>query len=89
MKISPETFPARSRQRQSGVAVIVMLALLSIMLIYIAANSRSLSHLDRELKLIEQRQIQRLERLSATLRTPPAADTNAVLAEAKPAMPAL
>lgn len=41
--------------------MIVMLALLSLILIYITANARALRVLDRELKLTEQRQIQRLK----------------------------
>ena len=49
----------RSSQRQGGVATIVMLALLSLILIYIAANTRALNQLHRELKLTEQRQLQR------------------------------
>jgi hypothetical protein len=46
--------------------VIVVLALLSILVIYIGANIRSLHHLHRELKFIEQQQTRRLTALSAT-----------------------
>lgn len=52
--------PASSRRRQSGMAVIVMLALLSIMFACLMANVRSLNQLDRELKLLERRQTRRL-----------------------------
>jgi hypothetical protein len=52
--------------RRDGVAVVVMLALISILVIYVAANLRSISDLDRELKLTERHQLQRLNSLSAT-----------------------
>ena len=55
-----------SIQRQKGMAVILMLMLLSVLLIYVTANLRSLYALDRELKLTEHRQLQRLDALSAT-----------------------
>lgn len=54
------------KPRQGGMAVIVMLALLSIMLLYITASIRSLYTLDRELKLLEQHQTRRLTALNAT-----------------------
>lgn len=60
-----------SKKRQGGMAVIVMLALLSIMLIGIGANIRSLNRLDRELKLLNQRQTRRLMTLTVTNVPPP------------------
>jgi hypothetical protein len=45
---------------QSGMAVIIVLAFLAIILIYLAANARTLHWLERDLKLIEQKQVQRL-----------------------------
>ncbi len=60
MKIS---FP--TRHRQGGMAVIVMLALLSLVLLYIGTNLRTLNSLKWELKLIEQRQVRRLNAISA------------------------
>ena len=50
--------PTHSR---SGMAVIVVLAFLAIILIYLAANARTLHWLERDLKLLEQKQVQRLE----------------------------
>lgn len=50
----------RSQRRQGGVAVIVMLVLLSLIVAYVAANIRTLNFLQKELKLTEQRQIRRL-----------------------------
>ncbi len=59
MKCSHST-SSRPARRQDGVAVIVMLVLLSLILIYIIANVRSLNQLHRELNLTEQRQVHRL-----------------------------
>ena len=51
---------ARSSHRQTrGMAVIVILALLSIMLICVGAGVRSINRLHTELKLLDQRQVQR------------------------------
>jgi hypothetical protein len=55
------------KRRQGGMAVIVMLALLSIMLLYITASIRSLYSLERELKLVEQHQTRRLAALNANI----------------------
>jgi len=58
MKIS---WPILNRHHcQRGSAVVVYLALLAIMVILSAANSNTLLHLHRELKLLDQRQIKRL-----------------------------
>ena len=57
----------RPRQRQSGSAVIVVMALLAILLVYVAGNIRTLSHLGRELRLLERQQTRRLQ--TASLRT--------------------
>jgi hypothetical protein len=54
--------PSRKRASEKGfVAVVVMLILLSLVAVYIAANIRSLNHLQSELKEVEQRQLERLE----------------------------
>ena len=45
---------------QSGMAVIIVLAFLAIILIYLAANARTLHWLERDLKLLERKQVQRL-----------------------------
>jgi hypothetical protein len=60
---------SRPPRRQSGSAVIVVMALLAIILIYVAGNLRTLTNLGRELKLLERQQIHRLQ--SASLRTNP------------------
>jgi hypothetical protein len=43
--------------RQSGSAVIMMLGLLTLVLVTVSANTASVRNLDRELKLLNQRQI--------------------------------
>jgi hypothetical protein len=58
MKISRPILIRHHRQR--GSAVVVYLALLAIMVILTAANSNTLLHLHRELNLLDQRQIKRL-----------------------------
>jgi hypothetical protein len=47
-------------------AVIVMIAFLAMLLIYLAANVMTLSHLGRELSLLEQKQTRRLAQQAAT-----------------------
>jgi len=51
--------PSR-HHRQSGSAVLIFITLLAIMLMLITANSSALLHLHRELKLLDQRQVERL-----------------------------
>ena len=70
----------RCRRRQSGSAVIVVMALLAIILVYVAGNLRTLNNLGRELKLVERQQTRRLQRASQTTNAPPAITvaTNAV-----------
>jgi len=57
--------------------VIVMLALLTLMLVFISFNLRTLYSLNRELKLTEQRQLRRLDGLAVNAAPLfPSADTN-------------
>lgn len=66
MKIQPGNYkrglgtasPARAGER--GMATFVCIALLAIMLVLVMAESSALFHLHREMKLLEQKQIQRL-----------------------------
>jgi len=60
MKTRPANF-RRSRRSPSGSAVIVLLALLSVMLMLIAINTATLNRLTREVKGLEKRQTQRLD----------------------------
>lgn len=71
---------SRSPRRQSGSAVIVVMALLAILLVYMAGNLRTLTNLGRELKLVERQQIRRLEAVAPRTNSPPAIiiNTNSV-----------
>jgi hypothetical protein len=60
------------RRRQSGSAVIVVFALLAIILVYVAANLRTINSLGRELKLLERQQTHRLQTISQRTNAPPA-----------------
>ena len=60
------------RRRQSGSAVIVVMALLAIILVYVAGNLRTLHNLGRELRLIERQQIRRLQKAATSTNAPPA-----------------
>jgi hypothetical protein len=53
-------------RNESGLAVILVMALLAIVLIYIAGNLGTLHHLGRELRLLEQKQVRRLDSVSKT-----------------------
>lgn len=58
MKLSPLS----ARRNEQGVAVVVVLALLTILMLYIAANVRSLRIMSQEIKLVEQRQLRHWSR---------------------------
>jgi hypothetical protein len=56
-----KTFHRRnSRHNERGMVTVVFIALLAIMLLLVMANGKSLFHLHREIKLLEQKQIKRL-----------------------------
>jgi len=54
-----------ARRGERGFLVIALLAIVAIMLIYVNINVRLLGNLKRELKQVEQQQIQRLEKIGA------------------------
>jgi hypothetical protein len=60
------------RPRPAGSAVIVVLALLAIMLVYVAGNLRTLNSLGRELRLLELQQTHRLQTAVRATNSPPA-----------------
>lgn len=72
--------PMPCHRRQAGSAVIVVMALLAIILVYVAGNLRTLNSLDRELKLLERQQIRHLQVAARTTNAPPTAvmTTNSV-----------
>ncbi|MHB8523166.1 MAG: hypothetical protein ACYDH9_20770 [Limisphaerales bacterium] len=57
-----------------GFAVLVLLVLLSIMLLLVAGNTRTVNLLRQELKLVEKRQVERLA-IGATNRPPAGVNT--------------
>jgi hypothetical protein len=56
--------PPDSRRQRGFFLIVVMLALVTIMLIYVIANLRILAALKRDIRIVEQKQVQRLEKLS-------------------------
>ena len=73
--------PSRNRRPgQRGFLVIALLAIITIMLIYIAANLHALAALKRDIRLVEQKQVQRLNKsfpLATTNATPSVATVDA------------
>ena len=74
MKIPPRF---KRCHRQNGSTVLIFITLLSIMVILATANSKALFHLHREIKRLEDRQVERLN----------ASQTNTVSAIKSPANP--
>ena len=58
MKIQSANF---NRKNEAGSATVVLIALLAIMMILVTANTKSLFILHREVKLLEQQQVKRLD----------------------------
>jgi hypothetical protein len=58
MKVLSSHFPKRSQQ--NGSLVLVFITLLAIMVIFATANSKALFYLHQNIKLVEQRQVERL-----------------------------
>ncbi len=52
------------RHDREGMAVIIVMIMVSIIMIYVAFNLRTLAYLGRELRLIERRQVQRLQAMT-------------------------
>ena len=55
--------PAKRMGHEQGSAAMVVIAIVAIVLLYVASNLRTLDHLNHEIKLVERRQIHRLERV--------------------------
>lgn len=58
--------PGKARRRQSGSVLIVIFVLLSLVVALVASNGRVLYHLEQELRLLNRRQQQELDRRFAT-----------------------
>ena len=71
MKLPP-VHASHPRRQQAGSAVIIVLALLTIMLVYVAGNIRTLNSLGRELRLLERQQTHRLQTAAQKTNSPPA-----------------
>jgi len=65
----------RSGRAERGMAIIVVLVLLSIILLYLAASARTLHLLGRDLKLVEQQQVRRLASHGNATNTLPTTNT--------------
>ena len=86
MKI-PDPSRSTSPRRKDGMAVIVVLALLALVLAFIAANTHAIFGLGDELKVIENKQIRRLNH-STTNNTPAMTATNSIMtAQATKSLP--
>jgi hypothetical protein len=62
------------QKNEDGLATIVFITLLAIMVLLAAANTAALIHLHRDVKLLEQQQIKRLNASPANFR--PAANVS-------------
>jgi len=58
MKLLPSNFP--ECRQQNGSAVFIFITLLAIMMILVTENSRALLDLHQQVKLLEHRQVERL-----------------------------
>jgi hypothetical protein len=56
---------ASSQRPRSGLAVIVVMGIIAIIMIFVAGNLKSLARLGQELKLLERRQVRRLQTSAA------------------------
>lgn len=61
MKLNRPSSKHRSSGERGFFLVVMMLMMAAILLIYLAANSRRLINLKQELRLVEQKQVQRLQ----------------------------
>ena len=68
------------RQREGGMAVLVVIVLLSIMAVFVLSNGRALGQLKQELKLVEKRQ-QRQHEPKPPTRAVAESTTNAIAPE--------
>ena len=80
MKTCPAKF-RRSRRPPGGSAVLVLLALLTVMVMLVMANTATLNRLSREVKGMEKRQTQRLDPSSKPQVRPSQSATNEPVAK--------
>ena len=72
MKIQSANF---NRKNEAGSATVDLIALLAIMMILVTANTKSLFILHREVKLLEQQQVKRLNDTRTNSVTTPSPDS--------------
>ncbi len=60
----------QTRHGERGVAIVVVLAIISIVLLLVAANLRALNDLGREVRLLDERQTHRLEKQTGGMTNP-------------------
>lgn len=53
-------------RRQRGMTVIIVMTLLAVMCVFMLCAAQSVTFVKRELKLIEKRQLERCEKLTAS-----------------------
>ena len=82
--IAAGSFLSPARRTEHGMAVIVVLVLLSIILLYLAASARTLHLLGRELKQVEQQQVHRLAASGNGTNTSTATNTLTTLGGTQP-----
>ena len=73
-----------SHNAERGSAVLVILVMLSIMVTFAIANSRTTYHLQRDLQLIEKRQLKRYESMAGNHAALGSQKTETLLAAADP-----
>jgi len=66
---------AMPKRSEGGMATVIFIALLAIMMILVTAEGRALHHLRREVKILEQQQIKRLNPAPTNTATLPTART--------------
>jgi hypothetical protein len=75
------------RRHQSGLAVFVVVVLLSLISLYVAMNARTLSFFKRELGLVEEKQLRRIQAPRTEAPAKAAAQTEIERPAAAPAQP--
>lgn len=87
MKTRTQSHPRRARdqRQQRGMAVIVVMVIISILLIYVTGNLRTLHSLQRDLKQVEQKQLNRLQAGTRVTNSIPLMNTNRLAIPVAPA----
>ena len=76
-------FRSKRSRRQDGTAVLIILALLAILLTYVGFNLATLRSLERNVKLLEHRQLVRLSHVVISTNSIPATNGLTVSSESR------